>query len=254
MSESARSETAVDPGEPTRPPQRLWPMPLGLRTVLMVGAPALFAAYTVLHPQPDMSTAGLVEASTWFMTYHLVQLPLIGLVGLSVLVLADQYGHAGAWTVRLGIGTFLVFFSAYDTLAGMGTGLAMQGARDLPPDQQDAVFEIVESWPMFEPVAFLLSIVGTLGWVVAVGSLAWAARRRGAPRTVWVFIALAAIVLMVGHPAPFGTVAFGSLAVAAAVTARRGAGFWSMPTPEPGSDLHAATRSRAPWRDRPEGG
>jgi hypothetical protein len=216
MSEKVR----IGPEGSTRRPQRLWPMPDALRRVLMVGTPALFAAYTVLHPQPDLSTDGLIGESTWFMAYHLIQLPLIGLVALSVLVLADQYGHAGAWPVRLGIGTFLVFFSAYDTLAGMGTGLAMQGARDLPSDQQDAVFGIVESWPVFEPVAFLLNVLGTLGWVVALVSLAWAARRQGAPRTVWVCVVVAALVLMVGHPAPFGTIAFGSLAVAAVVAAR----------------------------------
>jgi hypothetical protein len=51
--------------------------------------------------------------------------------------------------------------------------------------------------------------------VTAVGWLAWAARAAGAPRTQWVGIALAALVLMIGHPAPFGTVAFGCLVVAA---------------------------------------
>lgn len=30
-----------------------------------------------------------------------------------------------------GIGLFLVFFSAYDAVAGIGTGLAMRSARDL---------------------------------------------------------------------------------------------------------------------------
>jgi hypothetical protein len=31
----------------------------------------------------------------------------------------------------MGIGTFLIFFSAYDAVAGIATGLAMRHARDL---------------------------------------------------------------------------------------------------------------------------
>jgi hypothetical protein len=132
-------------------------------------------------------------------------------------LLADELHRARAWTTWFGLGTFLIFFSAYDTLAGIGTGLAMRGARDLATDQQEAVFELVRDWPMLEPFAIWLSLAASIGWVLAVGSLALAARRGGAPRPQWVFLALAAGFLMLGHPAPFGTVAFGSLFVAAVI-------------------------------------
>ncbi|HYM63533.1 MAG TPA: hypothetical protein VES61_02535 [Gaiellaceae bacterium] len=122
---------------------------------------------------------------------------------------------AAAWTTQLGIGVFLVFFSAYDSVAGIGTGLAMRSARDLPAVQQDGIFAAVKDWPGFDPATFSINIVGTLGWVVAVGALAVAARRAGAPRAQWIFIGLAAFFLMGGHPFPFGTIAFGCLFVAA---------------------------------------
>jgi hypothetical protein len=74
---------------------------------------------------------------------------------------------------------------------------------------------------------FALSIVGTLGWVVAVGALAIAARRLGAPRLEWIALALAAVLLMGGHPFPQGTLAFGFFFIAALfhewVSARPGA-------------------------------
>ena len=118
---------------------------------------------------------------------------LIGLVGLSVLLLADSFGYATAWTTRLGVGAFLVFFSAYDAVAGIATGLAMRNARDLPPAQQEGVWVTVKDWPGFDPAVFSLNVVGTLAWVVAVGALALAARRRGAPRAQWILIGLAAL-------------------------------------------------------------
>lgn len=64
-----------------------------------------------------------------------------------MLLLAADFGRTSAWTTRLGIGVFLVFFSAYDTLAGIGTGLAMRSARDLSADQQEGVFTVVKDWP-----------------------------------------------------------------------------------------------------------
>lgn len=79
------------------------------------------------------------------------------------------------------------------------------------------MFELVESWPAAEPWVFWLSIVGTGGWVLALGYLAVATRAAGASRLQWVFLGLAASLLLLGHPAPFGTLAFGSLFVAAVI-------------------------------------
>jgi hypothetical protein len=131
-----------------------------------------------------------------------------------VLLLADSFGRATAWATRIGIGMFLVFFSAYDTLAGIGTGLAMRSARTLSAAQQEGVFLIVKDWPGLA-APFALSILGTAGCVVAVGALALAARRQVAPRREWLMLGLAAVFLLVGHPFPGGTLAFGSFFLAA---------------------------------------
>jgi hypothetical protein len=183
-------------------------LPETARRVLLLAPPLALAALEILHPQPDETVQALMDASTWFAGFHVIQLVLTGLVGLSVLLLADSFGRASAWVTRLGVGVFLVFFSAYDAVAGIGTGLAMRNARDLSAEQQEGVFEVVRDWPAVGP-PFALSIVGTLGWVAAVGALALAARRQGAPRREWILIALAALFLLGGHPFPQGTLAFG---------------------------------------------
>jgi hypothetical protein len=191
-----------------------WWLPPPLRRALMLMPPLLLASLEIFHPQPDFNAQALLDASTWFALFHVIQLVLTGLVAMSVLLLADDFGRATAWTTRLGIGVFLVFFSAYDTLAGIGTGLAMRSARDLSSAQQEGVFTVVKDWPGLGP-PFALSIIGTLGWVVAVGALALTARRLGASRPEWITLALAAAFLLGGHPFPQGTLAFGCLFVAA---------------------------------------
>jgi len=202
-------------------PDTIWHLSTRTRRVLLLAPPLALAGFTVLHPQPDNNAQALMDASTWFMGFHMIQLAMVGLVAVSVVVLADQFHRASAWQTCFGMGLFLVYFSAYDTLAGIGTGLAMQSARDLPTSQQEALFDIVKDWPGLEPWVFWLSLVGTFGWVLALGYLAVGARAAGAPRAEWVFLGLAAFFLLLGHPAPFGTIAFGSLFVAALVHERQ---------------------------------
>jgi hypothetical protein len=208
MSAETAQDGASHPADPT------WRLPAQLRRVLLLVPPLLLAGLEAVHPQPQMNVQALMDASTWFAIFHAIQLALIGLVAVSVLLLADSLGRATAWATRVGIGMFLVFFSAYDTLAGIGTGLAMRSARDLSAAQQEGVFLVVKDWPGLA-WPFVLSIVGTAGWVVAVGALALAARRQGVPRREWSVLGLAAVFLLGGHPFPWGTLAFGCFFVAA---------------------------------------
>jgi hypothetical protein len=198
----------------SHPAGSTWQLPASLRRVLLLVPPLLLAGLEIAHPRPQMNVQAIMDASTWFATFHVIQLALIGLVAVSVLLLADNYGRATSWSTRIGIGMFMVFFSAYDTLAGIGTGLAMRSARDLSAAQQEGVFLVVKDWPGLA-APFVLSILGTAGWVVAVGGLALAARRQAAPRREWLVLGLAAVFLMAGHPFPGGTLAFGSFFVAA---------------------------------------
>jgi hypothetical protein len=201
-------------GGASHPAGSTWQLPASLRRVLLLVPPLLLAGLEIAHPRPQMNVQAIMDASTWFATFHVIQLALIGLVAVSVLLLADNYGRATSWSTRIGIGMFMVFFSAYDTLAGIGTGLAMRSARDLSAAQQEGVFLVVKDWPGLA-APFVLSILGTAGWVVAVGGLALAARRQAAPRREWLVLGLAAVFLMAGHPFPGGTLAFGSFFVAA---------------------------------------
>ena len=194
--------------------QRTWAMPTSLRRGLLLAPPLALATLEIFHPQPDENAQALMDVATWFAAFHVIQLVLTGLVAVSVLLLADSFGRANDWVTRVGIGAFLVFFSAYDAIAGISTGLAMRSARELSVAQQQGVLDVVKDWPALGP-PFALSIIGTLGWAVAVGALALAARRAGAPRREWTLIGLAAVFLLGGHPFPFGTLAFGSFFVAA---------------------------------------
>lgn len=192
-----------------------------LRRALILAPPLVLAVYEIFHPNPDQTVEAVMDAAGWFTLFHVIQLFLIPFLILSIGLLAQDLGVLGHWATRVGLAVALAFFSAYDAMAGISTGLAMRAARDLPPAQQDAVFEIVDDWPGFDPLIFSIGSVGILGLVLALGMLTLGARRLRVGRGPVVLLAIATLFALGGHPFPFGTIAFGCLFLAALLLDRR---------------------------------
>jgi hypothetical protein len=187
---------------------------LVLRRVVLLGSPLALAILEIFHPERPNSASEAVEQGVWFMWFHFIQVPLIGLMALAVYLLTDGLEGRAASVSRWAIGVFAVFFSAYDAAAGIGTGYALRNAQGLSAGAQDAIYEAVKDMPVLSLI-FGLSIVGTLGWVVALIAAARALRGAGASLGPFILLILAGVFLMGGHPYPAGTLAFGSFFVAA---------------------------------------
>jgi hypothetical protein len=188
---------------------------LVLRRVVMLGAPFALALLEIFHPERPNSASEAVEQGVWFMWFHFIQVPLIGLIALAVYLLTDGLEGRAVSVSRWAMGVFGVFFSAYDAAAGIGTGYALRNAQGLSAAAQEAIYEAVKDMPVLSLI-FGLSIVGTLGWVVALVAAAVALRRAGASLGPFILLILAGVFLMGGHPYPAGTLAFGSFFLAAA--------------------------------------
>lgn len=201
-----------------------WQLSPTLRRGLILAPPLVLAVYEIFHPNPDQTVEAVMDVAGWFTLFHVIQLFLIPFLILSIALLADNLGVLGHWATRVGLGVALAFFSAYDAMAGISTGLAMRAARDLPPAQQDAVFEIVDDWPGFDPLIFSIGAVGIVGLVLALGMLTLGARRLRVGRGPVVLLGIATVFALGGHPFPFGTIAFGALFLAALWLDRTGYG------------------------------
>jgi hypothetical protein len=169
----------------------------------------------IFHPERPASASEAVEQGVWFMWFHFIQVPLIGLVALAVYLLTAGMEGLAAGVSRWAIGVFAVFFSAYDAAAGIGTGYALRNARGLSAGAQEAIYEAVKDMPVVSLI-FGLSVVGSLAWVVALVAAALSLRRAGASLGPFVLLILAGVFLLGGHPYPAGTLAFGSFFLAAA--------------------------------------
>jgi hypothetical protein len=188
---------------------------LVLRGVVLLGAPLAFAVLEIFHPEWPNSASEAVEQGVWFMWFHFIQVPLIGLMALAVYLLTAGMEGLTTGVSRWAIGVFAVFFSAYDAAAGIGTGYALRNARELPAGAQQAIYEAVKDMPVVSLI-FVLSVVGSLAWVVALVAAALSLRRAGAPLGPFILLILAGVFFLGGHPYPAGTLAFGSFFLAAA--------------------------------------
>ena len=172
---------------------------LVLRRVVLLGAPFALALLEIFHPERPNSASEAVEQGVWFMWFHFIQVPLIGLIALAVYLLADGLEGRAVSVSRWAIGVFAVFFSAYDAAAGIGTGYALRNAQGLSAGAQEAIYEAVKEMPVLSLI-FGLSVVGSLAWVVALVAAGVALRRAGASLGPFILLILAGVFIMGGHP------------------------------------------------------
>jgi hypothetical protein len=195
---------------------------VALRRLVLLGTPLALAILEIFHPKPSTASEA-VDQGEWFMWFHIIQVPLIGLIALGVYFLTEGLQGQAVSVSRWAIAVFAVFFSAYDAAAGIGTGYVLNEAQGLSAEEQETVWQLVKDLPELS-LPFGLSIVGTGAWVVALIAAARALRNAGASRGPFVFLILAGVFLLGGHPFPFGTLAFGCFFVATALLELRSGG------------------------------
>jgi hypothetical protein len=144
------------------------------------------------------------------------------LAALSVVALVRGASGFVAGLCRVAMFVFAVTYTAFDTAAGIVTGVLLQAAHetDTPEAWRGPVMAIWEH-PILggsRNMAPLLAVVGALAWLVACGAASVAVRRAGNSWALVVLLIISGLGLTVfrTHAWPGGPVSFGALGVAAA--------------------------------------
>jgi len=189
--------------------------------VLVVGAPLLLAILEVFHPHPGDLLK--LDVRTWLVVHYL-QIPLFPLVALAVAMLLRGRTDIAAALSRVALFVFGVSYTAFDTAAGVVTGILVKAARasDNPDAWRPAIeavwtHPVVGGSPMMAPPPFLAvlgSVALSLGAVTAAISL----KRAGSSWAPVTLLALASFGLGIfkTHAWPGGPLTFGGLAIAGA--------------------------------------
>jgi hypothetical protein len=190
------------------------------RRALVLG-PVLFGVVTLLHPLPQWGR--IVESlgprlGLWI-GVHVAQLVLIPLLMLTVWTLLAGLGGRPAAVARAALVVFVAFYSAFDTVVGIGTGLLVRRVSALDGAERDAAARLAQwFWDArLDPAlpVFWVIGVGTSAWLVALVATAMALRRASASRFVAALLVVSGVALAIDHPFPTGTIAMGCLLAAA---------------------------------------
>jgi hypothetical protein len=175
------------------------------RLAFLIGVPLAWAVLLLFHPTGSGELYDEVrgEVTRW-QVVHVGTLFFIGLMGLAVYLLVRDLTGLAARVSRWAAAVFVLFYGAWEAVAGLAVGALVQYTNDLPPAERPIGSDAIESLNDNAIVGDfgLLAIIGSLGWITAVIAAALAVRRAGAPLAAAVLLGLSAIVA--NHPPPTG--------------------------------------------------
>ena len=205
-----------------------------------LAATLLWVALTFLHPggvgnEPAPYEGIADDANKWILV-HFAQLVLTPFVAVGVWMLLNGIHSVAATVARASLVVWMVFFSAFDAIAGIAVGVLTRYANSLAGEEQEAVIGAIDF--LFQDSRFaggnnfsLLGDLGQFSWVVLVLAATVALWRAGAARLI--VLATLVSVLFATHAGYMAAVGLIALFVAELLTFRAR-------TAEPAPAVHAA--------------
>ena len=158
-------------------------MASGIRRALLIAGPLALAVVLWWHPPGGDNVyegvSGDVDAWMFVHTAFLFATPVLG---IAAYVLLHGLSSRAATVSRVALVFFLVFYTAYETSVGIGTGILVDHANGLPAAEQAVVADAIQDYnrnPILTDPSLSL-VLGTFGWITAMIAAAVAFRRVGA--------------------------------------------------------------------------
>lgn len=169
--------------------------------VVLLAAPLLWIVIALIHPdEPEQS-------GRWIFV-HFAQLVLTPFLAFAVWTLLDGIRSLAATVSRIALVAWMVFFSAYDSVAGIATGLLARHAEELAGAEQVAMTSAVEylhNDGLLPGAAVLLAVAPTVAWPITVIVGAVALHQAGARRSTVAALCLSALFAFhASYPAAIG--------------------------------------------------
>jgi hypothetical protein len=181
----------------------------------VLGAPLAFAALLTWHPMGtgDLFDEVSANVTPWLMVHYggAVFFPLMALVVW--LLIRDVPGRA-ATVARVALPVYAVFYTVWETIFGIGIGIIADAGNGLSGAEREGAAEAVAnivSSPIVGEMGVLVS-VGSLAWWTAIAGAVMALKQAGVRRAALVLLGLGG--LMAWH-VPIGPPALVCLSAAA---------------------------------------
>lgn len=202
--------TDVSTERPSEPTSALWQSRPGSRLLLLVGPAVLLGTLFLIHPDGSGGLDALLPVGDVWLALHVVMLPLLGLLGVSLYALLAGYSGRLATVGRIGVAVYGTFYVAFEAIAGVATGLLVQTAHAHPPTQRSGIAAAVEG---LAGPSVALGFIGAVGALVAVLAVGIHLRRSGAPLVPVVLLGGAPLATVFHGGSPLDAVAMAAFVV-----------------------------------------
>ncbi|MDP5275564.1 hypothetical protein [Chengkuizengella axinellae] len=186
------------------------------KLIIMIGGPLFLGTLEIWHPHHvdfnEMVSSH--EKANWWLILHLLQLPLFGLLALSVFFLLENIKNVASIISKIGLWFFIVFYTALDSVAGISTGILFHFMNSNPDLDQNEVLNdlFITLFQIQVPGGGLIVKIAVLSWLIAGISATIALYLKGYNRIGVILIGIATIVFQ-SHAYPNGTIAMYLLTV-----------------------------------------
>jgi hypothetical protein len=176
---------------------------------LVYAGPLVWAVLIVFHPNPggDSPYEGITDVVDRWLFVHVGQLILTPFLFLAVWRLLDGLTSAAARISRAALVVWTVFFSAYDSIQGVATGILTRWANDRAAEEQAAVARAIEFVVEDSQLAGNISAIGLVAgasWLTVAIAAAVALHQAGAGKAVVLATCLSVVVAAHSAPAAIG--------------------------------------------------
>ena len=183
----------------------------------MVAVPVAWAVLLLFHPTGDGDEFYPVvrdQVTAWLVVHvgTLLFVPL--LAGVVYLLLRGVEGVA-ALLSRIALAVFALFYTAWEVLIGLGTGILVDQVNGLPAAERATGARLVEEFTGSSLIR-AFELIGGFAWLIAVVAAGVALFRRADPRSsvaVLLLVVLSAVPI-VWHVPPFGPVGLALFVIA----------------------------------------
>lgn len=193
----------------------------------LIGVPLLWAVLLLFHPGGEGTEVSYVELQdkvTAWLVVHLGMMIFIPLIAVVVLLLLRGVEGTAARISRIALVPFVIFYSAWESLQGIGVGILVDEVNGLPQAERATGADLV---PDFADNILIRNFgvfgnIGSLSLIIAMIAAGVALRRHaGAAFAVAALLGVSGF-LVTAHPPPFGPTGLALFIVAVLLFVRGG--------------------------------
>lgn len=190
----------------------------------VLGVPLAWGAVLLFHPTGDGDRFYPIvrEQVTPWLVVHLATMVFVPLMAVVLVILLRGVNGRAARVSRLAIPVFAVFYTAWEAVLGIGTGVLVDVVNETSVADRASGAALVEDYAGSDVVR-ALEYTGNLAWLVAVVAAAIALRNAHSLHWGVVVLFVVSAPLIAAHVTPFGPVGLVLFVIAVVIVGQRSA-------------------------------